>query len=126
MATDDTYVPGVCNIGGPERGRRAALGWLATLATLVGLAALVALGAPSWTRLVLALPASGAASGFLQARRGFCAGYASAGVLNFGPAGEVTRITDPAALAADRKAALRLGVEAGVIGVAVALATLVL
>ena len=76
------YVPGVCNIGGAERGRRMRLGILAAAFFVVGLVLLLALGWPAWLRLGLALPAAGAAANVLQVRRRFCAGFAWAGVAN--------------------------------------------
>ena len=82
----DHYVPGTCNIGPEEIALRRRAGH-------VGLAVTAALGAalvrsnlhPAW-RLALALPAAGAASGYLQARQRFCANTASAASTTSTPA----------------------------------------
>ena len=46
--------------------------------------------------------------GFIQARERFCAGFAMAGVQNFGELGSHTSIEDDEALAADRRKAMRI------------------
>ena len=69
------YRPGVCNIGPEEIARRRRSGHVALVATVVLLAVLVAIGAPPLVRLLLILPAGAAASGYLQARLKFCAGF---------------------------------------------------
>jgi hypothetical protein len=74
-AMTDQYIPGTCNIGSEEIALRRRAGH-------VGLAATAALATvlirsdlhPAW-RLTLALPAAGAASGYLQARQRFCANF---------------------------------------------------
>ena len=94
------YQPGVCNIGPAEIDRRRRAGHIGVVATIVLFAVLVALDLPPIVRLVLALPAAVAASGYLQARMRFCAGFATAGVYNFGDVGPREQVTDRAALAA--------------------------
>src|SRR4029077_10511322 len=79
----DEYVPGRCNIGKAEIASRRRSGYVGTAATIGLLVALVAIGAPPLTRLIIALPAAIAASGFIQARLRFCAGFGALGVYNF-------------------------------------------
>jgi hypothetical protein len=66
------------------------------------------------------LPATVAASGYLQARFRFCAGFGARGVFNFGPVGSVVTVTDADALARDRRMSRRIGLASLVIGVVVA------
>ena len=65
------YVPGACNIGPEEIARRqrvARIGLVATVALALALLALgVGVGSP--TRLFVGLPLTGAAIGWIQARR---------------------------------------------------------
>ena len=66
------------------------------------------------------------ASGYLQAWLKFCAGFGSRGVFNFGPLGTATTITDPEALARDRRRARQIGLMALAIGVVVAVIAVLL
>ncbi|HET8776637.1 MAG TPA: hypothetical protein VFN76_03145, partial [Candidatus Limnocylindria bacterium] len=81
------YEPGVCNIGPAEIRRRRMAGHVGTVVTAVAFGGLVLLDAPPIARLLLILPAAGAASGYLQAWLKFCAGFGSRGVFNFGSLG---------------------------------------
>jgi len=85
-----------------------------------------AIGAPSWTRLVVALPASLAASGYIQAQLRFCAGFGSRGVFNFGPLGKTHEVHDPDALARDRARSRQIGLASLAIGAVVAAAAALL
>jgi hypothetical protein len=112
------YVAGSCNIGPEEitRRKRAALAGLVATA-LLGVA-LVALGTPSGfgPRLLITLPLTGAAIGWIQARRRFCMAYGLAGTFNLGKIGEMRRVTDRAALAADRRTALAIALQGLLVG----------
>ena len=110
------YRPGVCNIGPAEIARRRRAGHVGVLASLVLLGVIVAIDAPPLARLLIALPAAAAASGYLQARFHFCAGFASRGVFNFGPLGRTETVTDPERAARDRAMARRIGAASVVIG----------
>ena len=117
------YVAGACNIGPEEitrRKRAAAAGFVATLLLAV---ALVVLGTPSGLgpRLLIALPLTGAAIGWIQAQRRFCMAYGLAGTFNLGKIGEMSRVTNSAALAADRRTALVIAVQGVAVGLAGAL-----
>jgi hypothetical protein len=117
------YVPGACNIGPEEIARRqrvAVVGLIATIALAVALVASGA-GAGSPARLLIALPLTGAAIGWIQARRRFCMAYGLAGTFNLGAIGNMERVSNAAALAADRRTALIIvaqGIAVGVIGAA--------
>src|SRR3982751_5981491 len=83
----DSYVPGVCNIGPAEIASRRRSGHVGMLAAVGLLLVLVAIAAPPIARLLIALPVAVGASGYLQARLRFCAGFGAAGVFNFGERG---------------------------------------
>ena len=113
------YQPGVCNIGPAEIARRRRAGHVGLVAAVGLFAALVVIDAPPIARLAVALPAAVSASGYLQARLKFCAGFGSQGVLNFDDVGTTQRIADDAARAADRRRATQIGLASGAIGLAV-------
>jgi len=76
------YIPGMCNIGPAERRMRRMSGIAATLATVALLTFLLVIDAPVLWRLLLILPAAGAASGFLQDAFHFCAAFGLKGIFN--------------------------------------------
>jgi hypothetical protein len=119
------YRPGVCNIGPAEVARRRRAGHAAAAATLALAAVLVLARAPRPARLLLALPAAAAASGYIQARRRFCAGFGSRGIRNFGQLGAWEAVPDPADRAADLATSRRIGAASAAAGLALgALASL--
>jgi hypothetical protein len=120
------YRPGACNIGPAEIARRRSAGLLGVAAAAALAVALVALDAPTVARWLVALPLAGGAVGLLQARIRFCAAYGMAGVSNFGLLGDVRRVEDVAARRADRAKAASIVVAAGAIGIAGALALVLL
>jgi hypothetical protein len=117
----DQYVPGSCNIGPEEIALRRRAGH-------VGLAVTAALGAalvrsdlsPAW-RLALALPAAGAASGYLQARQRFCANYGFRGLYNFDTRGHERPVPVAGAQEEDRRRSLQITATSAAIGLGVAL-----
>lgn len=113
------YVPGVCNIGSAEIARRRRSGHVALVVTAVLFLVLVGIGAPPIVRLLVAAPAAVAAACYLEVRYRFCAGLGSLGLFNFGELGRHDVVVDPADRARDRAMALRIGVGAALIGVAV-------
>jgi hypothetical protein len=122
----DGYRPGTCNIGPAEIARRRQAGIAGLVATVALGGVLLALDAPSAARWLVAVPLAGAAVGFLQARFRFCAGYGLSGVRNFGALGSVERVEDVAARSADRRKAAGIALASAVIGVAGALAFVLL
>ena len=121
-----TYQPGICNIGPAEIAARRRSGHVGVVATIVLFAILVAIGAPPIARLLLALPAAVAASGYLQARAKFCAGFGSRGVFNFGSLGTTQHVDDAAARSLDRRRAIRISLASFAIGLAVAVVAVLL
>ena len=115
------YVAGACNIGPEEITRRKRAAVAGLVATLLLAVALVALGAPSGLgpRLLIALPLTGAAIGWIQARRRFYMAYGLAGTFNLEKIGSMSRVVDAAALAADRRTSLIIaaqGLAVGLVG----------
>jgi uncharacterized membrane protein len=76
------YIPGVCNIGPAERAKRRQGGIIALIISIVLLVLLITISAPKDWRLVLILPLSAAATGFLQDAFHFCAGFGMKGLYN--------------------------------------------
>ncbi len=120
------YQPGVCNIGPAEIARRRRAGHVGLVAGLGLLVALVAIDAPPIARIVVALPAAVSASGYLQARLRFCAGFGSRGVFNFGDVGPTEQVVDDEARRRDRDRARQIGLASGLIGLAIGVAAVML
>ncbi len=117
----DGYRPGACNIGPEEIDRRRRGAWIAGLATVVFYLGLLAIAAPDLVRFIVAVPAASAAISWLQARERFCVAFGMAGVFNFGPVGELERITDEDARRADRGRVASMVARGAAIGCVVGL-----
>jgi hypothetical protein len=109
------YQPGVCNIGPAQQRRRLLLGIASLLVAIALVAAVVAVGWPRRALLLSVFPLYGAAMGFLQYRERFCVGFAGIGVFDVGDG--TNQVLDEAALAADRKRAVRLNAKSVAVGV---------
>ena len=118
-STPSEYQPGICNIGPAEIARRRRAGNVGLVVSVILLAILVAVSAPPFARLLVALPAAAAASGYLQAALKFCAGFGSRGPFNFGPVGPTELALDPSDRARDGARARQKGLASLAIGVAV-------
>jgi len=126
VPADRSYVPGVCNIGPAEIARRRRSGITATVASLSLLAVLLALHAPTPLRLLLIVPTAVAASGFLQARLRFCAGFGWLGVFNFRDVGTTESVSTAEARRRDRLMATRIALASALVGAIVAGASILL
>ena len=115
------YQPGVCNIGPAEIARRRRAGHTGLVIAIGLFAALVVVGAPDWTRFLVAIPAIVSASGYIQAHVKFCAGFGSTGVFNFGELGPTERVASDDDRARDRARAFQIGLASFAIGIAVGL-----
>lgn len=103
------YIPGVCNIGRAEVKLRKAIGWIGLMITAALWIALKMAGVSAAWRLVLFLPATVAAIGFLQAAWHFCANFGLRGVLNFGPnVGKTDTVQEAEFRRQDRRKALQI------------------
>jgi len=121
------YIPGVCNIGPAERRKRRMAGISGTIVTLIVLVGLLIVDAPLLWRLILVVPAAGAASGFLQDAMHFCAGFGMKGIYNvINSAGVVDNVELEGARLADRRKAIQILLYSLAIGlIVVALALLI-
>jgi hypothetical protein len=117
----DQYVPGRCNIGPAEIALRRRFGHAGLVVTAALGAALLRSDLPRAWRLTLAVPAAGAASGYLQARERFCADFGWRGVYNFDRRGQEQPVAGDDALAQDRRKALGIAAASAAIGAGVAL-----
>jgi hypothetical protein len=120
----DQYVPGTCNIGPQEIALRRRAGHVALAVTVALAAALLRSEVNRAWRLTLALPAAGAASGYLQARQRFCANFGFRGVYNFDSRGHEQQVTTAQAQAEDRRRSLQISAASAGIGLGVALAAM--
>ncbi len=112
------YRSGTCNIGPAEIARRRRAGHVGLGAAIVLVTGLVAIDAPPLSRLLVAVPAAAAASGYLQARLRFCAGFGSRGVYNFGELGQTQHVGDAQDRRRDRARATRIGLASLAVGAA--------
>ena len=102
------YVPGTCNIGGGELTRRRMVAVLGLILTLSSAATLISNEASRQTRLGIFLPALVMSVGWVQSRKRFCLAYGFAGTFNFGTLGKLSKVSDQADRAADRKTAIKI------------------
>ena len=111
------YIPGVCNIGPAEIARRKRAGWMSLGISVVLLLLFILLRVPPFYRLIIFLPITSAASGFLQAYFHFCAGFGFKGVYNImKPAGQTESIQQKEFRNKDRQKALQITVLSILIG----------
>lgn len=115
---DDRYRAGACNIGPQEIARRRRSGHAGMVLAIATFGLLAAARAPRAVRLTVALPATAAAAGYLQARLRFCAGFGLWGVANFGPLGRTQAVFDAGARDRDRRRALQIGAASLALGAA--------
>jgi hypothetical protein len=120
----DQYLPGTCNIGPAEIALRKRVGHAGLVATAVLAAVLVLLDATPVWRLTLGLPAALAAAGYLQAWLRFCANFGFRGVYNFEALGHEERVAAEEARAQDRRRALVVAAGSALVGLGVALLSL--
>ena len=102
------YIPGSCNIGKGEIRRRQLVALVGLFFTVVTLLTFSTVDTPTVMRLGIFFPLMVASVGFVQSRSKFCLAYGFAGTFNFGKLGQISRVSDPAARAADRKTALAI------------------
>ena len=101
----EQYQPGVCNIGGPEIAKRKQVAYFGGFLFVIYA---VAVFVKDFTPIFSLVPALIFSIGFIQSRKKFCLAYGFLGTFNFGKLGKVSRVSDKASLAADRKTALSI------------------
>lgn len=125
LAHNNEYIPGVCNIGPAERFRRRLNGIISGIAAVVLLVFLVSIDVPAVWRLLLIIPVSAAASGFLQDAMHFCAGFGMKGIYNvINSAGITEDVQLEEFRRKDRTKALQIAAYSLVIGAVIAASTL--
>lgn len=119
MEDKNTYIPGVCNIGPEEIKKRKQVGWMGLTATGVLWSLLVGFDTPAIWRLLLFIPSTISASGFLQAYMHFCAAFGIKGVYNIiKPAGQTDTVLQKEMRTKDRRKALKIILYSSLIGLA--------
>ncbi|VVB97231.1 Uncharacterised protein [uncultured archaeon] len=113
----DQYIPGACNIGKSEIERRKRAGWIGLIAAIILYALFVYYDVTRIWRLIIFIPATAAAIGFLQARMHFCAYFGMVGVFNFGSeVGKTDTVEQAEFRAADRRKAWQIIIYSVFIG----------
>ena len=119
------YTPGVCNIGPAERRQRRIGGILGSVVTVLVFVALIVTDAHWAWRLILIIPASAAAIGFLQDRMHFCVGFGMQGLFNvINSAGVTNNVELEEFRQADRRKAITILLYSLAIGLLVAAVSL--
>jgi hypothetical protein len=124
--TAHVYQPGVCNIGPAEIRQRRAIGVLGLAVTVVALALFLAFDVPWPWRLLVALPAIGGATGFLQGALHFCVRFGMSGLFNFDDLGKQEAVHETEYRRRDRAKAVAIVAGSVVIGLVVAVIAAVL
>jgi hypothetical protein len=104
----DTYIPGTCNIGKGEIRRRQAVALIGAVLSAFILAGLISTSAAPGARLGIFIPLLVASIGWIQSRKKFCLAYGFMGTFNFGKLGQLSKVSDKSAQAADRKTAFSI------------------
>jgi hypothetical protein len=120
----DQYVPGVCNIGPAEISMRRRFGHVGLVATAALATALLRSDRHRAWRLTLAVPAAGAAAGYLQAHHRFCADFGFRGRYNFDRRGREQPVPGDQAQALDRRRAWQIAATSAAVGLGVALVSM--
>ena len=119
----DSYIPGTCNIGAGEIKRRQLVALVGFILSVVALAGFISQDATPEQRLGIFLPLMIMSIGWIQSRKKFCLAYGFMGTFNFGKLGQLSKVSDKASLAADRKMAMSILVQS--IGLAAVLTLIV-
>lgn len=120
-SNDNHYVPGVCNIGKEEIRKRMRTGWSGLILTVITATLLLWLGADRPWRLLILIPATMSAIGFIQAYSRFCVYFGFGHLFNFGETGKTDTIEQAEFRAKDRAKAWQILGYCITIGLIVAL-----
>lgn len=104
--SDNQYVAGSCNIGTGEIRRRQIVAIIGSALSVSALIGFISTSAEPSLRLGIFIPLAVASIGWVQSKRKFCLAYGLMGTFNFGKLGQLSRVQDKSALAADRKTAV--------------------
>ena len=104
----DQYIAGTCNIGKNEIRQRQVVALIGLFLSVSSLIGFISTSASQSVRLGIFLPLAVFSIGWVQSRKKFCLAYGFMGTFNFGKLGKVSRVSDKASLAADRKTAVSI------------------
>ena len=104
----DQYIAGRCNIGKNEIRQRQVVALIGLFLSVSSLIGFISTSASQSVRLGIFLPLTVFSIGWVQSRKKFCLAYGFMGTFNFGKLGKVSRVSDKASLAADRKTAVSI------------------
>jgi hypothetical protein len=104
----DQYIAGTCNIGKNEIRQRQVVALIGLFLSVSSLIGFISTSASQSVRLGIFLPLTVFSIGWVQSRKKFCLAYGFMGTFNFGKLGKVSRVSDKASLAADRKTAVSI------------------
>lgn len=110
--TTAAYEPGVCNIGRADRRRRYLSGVAGFAAAAVLVAVVAAVDASATWLLATVVPLFAGFLGVMQARAGFCAGFAMTGRYDVSETGDHRRTAPEDGQRADRRRAIVLSLQA--------------
>lgn len=79
--------------------------------SIMSLITLITTSAPRGARFGIFIPLAMTSIGYIQSRRKFCLAYGFLGTFNFGKLGQLSKVADPVAKAADRRTALFILVQ---------------
>jgi len=102
------YIPGSCNIGTGEVRRRQVVAIIGSIISISSFVTLLMADAPRNARFGIFIPLMIASVGWIQSRSKFCLAYGFAGTFNMGKLGDISRVSDAASKAADRKTAISI------------------
>lgn len=105
MSTSE-YIPGTCNIGKSEIRQRQIVALVGLFLSVSALIGFISTKAAPTVRLSIFIPLSIFSVGYVQSRKKFCLAFGFMGTFNFARLGKISKVTDKASLAADRKTAL--------------------
>ncbi len=104
MSTSE-YIAGSCNIGKSEVRQRQVVALIGLFLSVSALIGFISTKASPSIRLGIFLPLAIFSVGYVQSRKKFCLAFGFMGTFNFARLGKMSKVTDKASLAADRKTA---------------------
>ncbi len=120
------YQPGVCNIGPEEIKKRINAGHFGSILTILLLIIFILADVPKGYRLLIAIPAMMAASGYIQASMRFCAYFGLASVFNFNKLGYQTKVEDQHYQTLDKRKAYQIITYSVLVGLIIGILSFIL
>jgi hypothetical protein len=115
MSSEQTYIPGTCNIGPNEIKRRRQAAYFGLILTIIVAVILLTTHVSHLVRLAIVIPAMIFATGLVQSSKKFCLAFGLAGIFNFGQLGSTNSVESAADRKADRRTALGILMQSFVI-----------